>query len=853
MMARSEPFYIPRRVYELLKCIYKERITVISAPDGYGKSGTTKEFVRRSRKEGFSCRFVTDAENANDCFNRVSSMILGHEEPIPTTASDFNRIQRLFSLARQDKELVIILDCAGGTDMLLGNLYCTWLFLRHSPAHIVLVTPELSYFHKMLADSSFITSITEKELALNVNEIGEMFDLFRVSCSDPAEMRRRTNGEIVKLRLCILLMQQGIEISSYDLCDLMRSAIVDRLDREQLFAAMCAAAINSIDTVTLNMLRAEPALCSYFGENAITEHNIFSSIRYIASAIPMIRLNERTHSWTAHTSFKRAVYQHFNELPEDIRSAIHRCSAKEQLRNKRNFHAFCQFYLSGDVSAAAKPVHDVTLSFDLLMKSKDFLLDFAEKCPLDCKPIIPRLLRVLSLLMLTPYRDRISYRFDDVIEYVSRSKKYSAAERRNTLCYANVLRTYEDFYLIEKMGNHIKRAYDLFTGVSIGIPPFYTWSLYAPSIFCLIHHYHLPIRTEAEQFARYHSMYTEMIHHGEHILSLYNAEIYYFIGDPENALPRAQEVVAGCSKDILLPTRIAALNTVGKSALMLGEYEIFTECTQQLADITRKYSSTEIAEMAALCIALLCCLRNGTDEDIWSVTSTRDDEVLLNRYTAPFYFKTRCYAMLSHHEYRMLLNKRDYYLQACEDVRSETIALSIKLSAAIAHLELGESTQAISIIIDVLETMDSSDVIMPAIEQCMLYPLLFELALEELPRKYQTLLQRILNQSTQYRRNMIAIRTQELTELNKQRSETDIISAALNTSLAALEPYRKEYELSEQALTYALYAARRFTNEQIAEICHTSVNSVKSSLKRTYAKLGIRSRGQLKYIFKIRE
>ena len=852
-MAQLRRFYIPRRVYEKLKCIYKERITIISAPDGYGKSGTTREFVRRSRPDGFSCRFITEAQNANECFRKACKIILGHEEQIPVTASDFNRIQRLFATTKLQKELVIILDCTGGTDMLLGNLYCTWLFLRHSPAHIVLVTPELSYFHRMLVDSSSITTITEKELALTPNEAEQMFRYFGQNYDNASELCKRTNGEIAKIRLCSLLMTSGIEITSYDLCNLIKSAIVDRLDKAQLFGAICAAAINSIDDFTLNTIHSEPALRRHFGEGAITERSIFNSIRHLSSILPIVHLNERTHSWTVHTSFRHAVYKYFLELPAEVRSAMHRCSSKVELRKRRYFHAFCQYYLSGDLHMATLPAYDVSLSFDLLLRSKDFLLDFAIHCPLDFKPLIPHLLRVLSLLMLTPHRDRISYRFDDIIEHVSSSKEYSVAERRNTLCYANVLRTYEDFYLIEKMGNHIKRAYDLFTGVSIGEPPFFSWSLYTPSIFCLIHHYNVPIKTEAEQFARYHSMYTEMIHHGEYVVSLYNAETYYFTGDPENSLPRAQEVISSCSRDIMLPTRIGALNTVGKSALMLGEYDIFTDCTQQLADITRKYSSTELADMAALCIALLCCLRNGTDEDIWSVTSTRDEDVLLNRYTAPFNFKTRCYAMLSHKEYRMLLNKKDYYLQACDDVRSETIALSVNISAAIAHLELGESTQALSIIIDVLEIIDNSGVIMPAIEQCMLYPPLFELALRELPRKYHTLLQHILTLSSQYRCNMIAVRTRELTELDKQRSETELMQTAINTSITALESHFKEFDLSAQALKYAIYASRRFSNEQIAKICGTSVNSVKSSLKRTYAKLGIRSRGQLKYIFKIRE
>ncbi len=82
-------FYIPPRVYSLLKCIYQERITIVTAPDGYGKSGTVREFVKRSRPDGYSCRFINEAETANDCFEKICKIQLGKEAHIPTTAREF--------------------------------------------------------------------------------------------------------------------------------------------------------------------------------------------------------------------------------------------------------------------------------------------------------------------------------------------------------------------------------------------------------------------------------------------------------------------------------------------------------------------------------------------------------------------------------------------------------------------------------------------------------------------------------------------------------------------------------------------------------------------------------------------
>ncbi len=845
-------FYIPPRVYSLLKCIYQERITIVTAPDGYGKSGTVREFVKRSRPDGYSCRFINEAETANDCFEKICKILLGKEAHIPTTAREFNSIRYRFSAAKPQKELLIVLDCPGATDMLLGNLYCTWLFLYHSPIHIVLVTNELTYFHKMLADTRYIPTINEGDLALTLSETKTFLKSRGLDGCDYEDMRIKTGGELAKLSFCCMLMKRGEEVKSYELRDLIKQAILDKLSPSRTFAALCAAAFTKVDDKTVEDLHSESALCNYFGEASICKEMLIEGTRYISSILPLVRMNRRSNHWSAKIFFKQAAEMKFNELPKDVQNAIHRCIAKEYLREKKIFRAFCQYYLSGDVQTAAFPEMFENISFEMLMRTKDFLLYYAQTCPLNCKPMLPRLLRILALLMLTPHRNKIRHRFVDIINYISTSPDYSGAERRNTLCYAYALRTYEDFYYIERMGNHIKRAYDLYSGSSIGIAPFFSWGLYNPSMFCLIHHYNLPLATEAEQFSRYHSMYTEMIHHGEHVLSLYHAEVYYYTGDLETALVRSQEVIKKCNRDLFLPTRIGAIYTSGKCALLVGNYDLFTGCESLLADTMKRFSTTELGDMAALCLAQLSGMRNGGDEDMWRVTSTPDENVMLNRYVAPFYFYARCFALLSHKEYRMLLSKIDYYLRAAEDVRSETIALSIKLSAAIAHFTLADSVTSIEIIAEVLPILGSSGVIMPAVELCMLYPQVFELALKKLP-EHEKLLTNILGMSKAAHNHMIAVRTRELTELGRHESEAATLYATLDVSLAVLKPLREKYRLTDTALRYAVYAARRYSNEQIAEICSTSVNSVKSSLKRTFAKLGIHSRGQLKFIFKIRE
>ncbi len=840
--------YIPGRLYERLHTIYRERLTLIAAPDGFGKSTTITEFIRRSRTKGIKVRTISHAKTNDECFRSFCRLILGHEEQMPVTPSEHARMIRLFSQAEPPYTLIVF-DTPAAEQMILGNLYCFKLFMSYSPVHTVLICGDISEYYMRLAEHYDLPRIMRTELTLTSDEIAEYYSRCGIECRDAEHIRGVTGGEILRVRLTILLSKYGISPEGY-VCDrLILSAANGIFSKRALFSGLAAAAFSHIDDSLYRDLAGEKIICGYFGKESLSVSSILDGINEISSIIPLVTYNKKTSAHNVHLTFKKAMYRYFLTLPEEVRKAIHRVSAKEYHRNGRTFRAFCQHYLAGDYYAAAAEKQSETISFGLLMRSKELLYSFVTECPLDCKPIIPRLLRLLSLLMLTPYKDSVRYRFDEIIDYISRSADYSLSERNDMLSYAYMLRTYEDVFLIEKMGNHIKMAYDLYSGKTISAPPFYSWSIYSPSIFSLVHRYSMPIAAEAEQFSRHQHMYAEMLHHGEFVEELYVAEMLYVLCDHRNALSRSLETAKKCVSAIHLPSRIIALSTCARCALMLGSYDIFSSASAELSEIMRSRGGTETGDMAALCLALLGCMKQGSDEEIWAVSSIPDSEVLLNRYTAPFYFFIRCFSLLSHGDCRTLILKKNYYMQAAADVRNETVMIMLKLAAAVAHYMESETDTAADLLTDVADVLIDAGTRMPAIELCIHHPAIFEFAVRELSEKHSAFYHAILSEARAYRRCTELVRTQELTALSSSDRKREKALEHLKCSKDIIAECVARTQLSEKAIQYALLAAQRLTNEDIAEICGSSTDSVKSSLKRTYARLGIRSRGQLKYYF----
>ncbi len=852
-MKRLSVTYISERLREQLKSIYSEKLTIISARNGCGKTFTVKEYIKQTRPVGYRCHNISHNISADDCFSRYCQIILGKSEHIPVTQADYIKLCGDFKSAVLKKPTLIVMDSPAAEQMILNNIYCAKLIMQYSPAPTTVLCTEIPdhYVHSPVYRN--VKKIYTDDLLLTKGETAEYLSLCGITDLDTGTIYAHTDKQILSIRLCAYMHKSGITITDYQCDKLILDSIIKRVPPYIQFAAICTALYGKIDNALISDLIIQENISEYFGKEAISVQSISNGIDEINRIIPLIRINRHTGRYEPHITMQYALYRFFASLPETVRRELHYCRAKEYLRNGMTFRAFCQFYLAGDLhSAALVDKKSEPVSLELLMRNKELLFKFAMECPL-IKGITPRLLRVVSLLMLTTYKDRLKYRYDELLEYISISPDYNDNERQSLLSYGYALRTYQDLYIIEKMGNHIKRAYEIFPSQKAFSPPFYSWSIYTPSVFSLIHRYSVPIKTEAEQFIRYHNMYTEMIDNGEYIDELYIAETHYMLGDLKIGLMQSEYVEAKCVGKHFIPTRLIALCTAARCAILLGNYQSYKNASDSITVLMKLYSTTEIGDMASLCLSLISCMKKGNTEEIWQQCTAVDSVVLLNRYTAPYCFFVRCFAMLLHKDCNTLLSVIDYYIQAAEDVRNETLCIMFRLSSAAAYYMQNKKKESLDTIRSVLDKIYNTGIVMPAVELCIHFPKIFELAADSLPQKYTPYIRKVLSFAEQMRRGVELIGTRELSELNSTSKSKEAIAKTLESSMNALESRRKDLGLTKAALKYAVLAAKNFSNEQIAKICSTSVDSVKSSLKRTFAKLGIHSRGQLKHIFKFRE
>lgn len=845
-MTRRNAIYIPKRIYNRLKSIYSSKLTVICAPENYGKTTLLHEFIRRSRPKGSTCRFMQPCESASECFRNYCELVIGTSERLPITEVEYCTLLDKFRHAQpQNDTMIVVMDFPAASEMLLHNLYCFRLISEHSPALTVTTRESITLHCRSLLERHSTNLIDKHELLLTADETEEYLSLRGITNVSAKLIHKGTEGEMLRTRLCAEIIANGGKPVDFSLDGLLKDSIIKRLPRGARFAALCACAFNTIDKETCKDLNSEPALVEFFGTDILKLSSIYDGLNLINRMLPNFWINTYKKTYTTPLFIRMAASNDFNLLDSEVKNAFLRCCARDYLRMGKTFTALCQYCKAGEYQlAAALPMQRV-ITFNYILTHKPSIYEIVTTVPLDCKPMMIKLIQMLALLMLTDYRERAKPRLREVIEYISNSPDYTPAERRNMLCYAYALSMYQDFYVIQKMGIHIKRAYELYTGKQTFEfdPPFYSYTLYTPSVFAMLYRYSISTTTQFEQFTRYHRMYSEIVHHGEYIEAVYIGEMYYYKGNFEKSLAQSLAVAKRCTQLRFIPTQLVALKTAAKCAMLTGHEQQYYKTLNEIADIARRFSSTEIGDMALLTMAMIACLRGGRDEDAWSVISTHDEDIRNNRYTAPFYYYVRCCFMLVHEEYKMLIKRSEEYIQTAADVQNDTLGILMKLTVATALYLQGHIGKSLETLEEILDFTGKSEMIMPLVEHCISFPYIFRCAAEKLSGDHAAAAQRILSAAAPCIEKMEMMRTQELTDIS--RAQVRPLRIAITNRRARQIHRAAKIKLSEDALKYAILASEGSSNAEIAQLFGTTEDSVKSSLKRTYIKLGISSRPEL--------
>ena len=848
----SEKIFLPRRISNTLREIYQRRVTVVCAPDGTGKSTLLREFTRRSRPKGISLRFIRSAKSSGECFAQISEMITGEALGEPLTDREFTALSGKFSAASPKKPLVIIIDCDSACQTLFGNLRTAKLLSQCTCTRFAFICPSLKPGYRRLAKHMDFLLIDREQLCMNISEISEFAERCGISAS-PADIYNASGGAFLSARVCLILARQGQDFVNLTAEGRIIRALFgsgSQPSREALRqqGALIAAATYPVQSEQFcQELRSFRPITDYFGTEIFTTENILNEMERLNSTIPLTEINRRTREIKIHPLLKHAAYTLFFQFPENVRHDMRICFAREYLRRSQNFFAFCEYFLAGEYELAAGVRSQETISYSMLIKSSRLLQRFVTDCPLECKPAIPRLMRITALLMHTDSKPMLSGKFPWIIAQISSSTQYDSSERRVLTSYAYALRSNEDFYVLDKMGASIKRAYDLYKSGQKYESPIFPWTLYSPSVFCLLHRRGYSLQTENDQFTRYQHMYTEMLGHGRYAQIVFTGEMQYYQGDLSGGLERLSAAVSLCSGQDDAAMLLAALFASAKCCLYLGEYTRFFDILGSIHKVERSHIGGEEGDFAKLCLGMLRAMRGGGIEDMWFALTAEETDVIYNRYTAPCFAMTRAVCMLMREDYGQLADCCEGYIGLAAAAGNEPAGIKLRLYSAQAYLALGNHETAIRLFCEALDSArENFTPIVPA-EFYTMYPDIFTQLRPLVPEHVQAEADRAAEIGAQLLRGVEVVRTYEITYLFNTRVDNyaEHYLVPLNRLMESTDELRRSLGLTRAAYSYAIMAASGVSNDEMSNIFSVSENSIKSSLKRTCTAVGAKNRREL--------
>lgn len=835
--------YIPRRIYAGLKSIYSQRVTVVSGRDGCGKSTVLAEFIRRSRGKGRSCRFIRGSDSAESCFGELCRIVTGKVCPLPVTDKEERDLRALFSAA-DTQGLVIIADDPFAWELVLGGYRAGSIISECLSGSLVVTAGELGTSQLALARRFGCAVMQGSELLLTIDETEEYARLSGIDRTTARDVFALTGGELMYVSAAFALAAHGRALPQST--EEILTGLVELADRRTQGAMYAASSFVRMSVEFYDELCGCAELSALFGEGFAMQREI-EGLHEGPFGLGLIKVDKKSRLVTVHPCLKVALRRCFGGLSEEVKREFHKAIARHFLRLGDTFMAFSHFYLSGDYDAAAQcPRKSGGVSFDVLVKTSAMLERFTENCPLSCTVMLPRYMRILALLALTDKRENVHERFAALFAEINTNPQLLPAERRRLQFCAELMRTYEDMFILEKMGVHIKRAYELFNGRRELYAPFHSWNVYSPSVFALIHRYSVPLATEAEQFTRYHSMYTDMIDHGGHILGLYRAECVYFTGDRARASALCRRELEECNAPRDISVRISLLLLDGRIALYSGDYKRYEQVCGELATLTHLPQLPEVITMARLCLADLSCAQGEGRTDGFFLRCMTDEEIMRNRFQAPFSYMVIALMDLAIGRYEEILAEREKYLAAADAVRNETINIKLLLLFAAAELISGDEEAALRDVLSAFGSLKGTGIYAPVAEIMALCPQLAEFAARALPARHAVFVRECAELSAEYRRGIEVIKTYSMSGGGKAWLRSAVTAQMADARALAFDDVRKRLGLSRKEFAYAVLAASRFSNAQICAVYSVSMDAVKSSLKRVFAKLGIRSRGQLR-------
>ena len=812
----SRSLYFSDRLTEVLSQIPQYPLTVMEAPMGYGKTTAIQEYAAKNGittlwktvRENDEAHFWSDfcevfAELDRDCSYKLAELGMPDDN---TTRRDAAAL--IANRPGKDRVLFVIDD----VHLLAGTAVYDFI--------VTLAQEKIPGFHVVIATRmvslEMLEEMTLKGLAQHVTQA--VFELLpsdivkyyqrcgvRLKPQEAESLHSYTEGWISALYLCLLeFLQEGRFEKTVNLQELLAKTVYRPLTDElkDFLQRICV-----FDYFTMPQ-----------AQFAWPNHNAASLLKQLMAQNAFIRYDARRQVYHLHNIFVGYLRELFDGLAEETKKLIWQSAGEWHLTVADYLEAMRCFQQAGDFDRLLDAV-ELDKGNSIGRESKETVIRYFGECPPEIRNnhLLAVVVYVRELLMFGEM-ELFAIQCTELereIAGVSDSKRRNRLAGELELVY--MLAKYND---IVAMAGHIRRATELLPGESLLCDHNTPWTMGSPSVLYMFYREPGGLRQEVrEMHAAMPLYYRVTANHGSGAEYVMQAEQHYNQGDFENADIVSHKAFQKAGIDRQTGSMICALFVQVRVALAQGDLALARELLDEMRTMARTSRQGLYLHTIDLCEGFLFAQLNQPNQVAdWIGVGDFSAGRLLPPVLAYFNVIHGRVLLISGQE-RKALGLADYWADAAEHIPHCLSRIYTQIYRAAANEKLFRRNEALALLKQALNMALPDGMLMPFAENAdLLLPLI-----EELGRDPEL--------------HGVALRIADLSKGVRQ------VRAALQESLNGVTD---RVDLTAREREIALLAADGLTNREIAAGLNISENTVKTLLKRSFEKIGVSSRAQLK-------
>lgn len=806
-----------------LESIYSNAITVVEAPTGFGKTTSVRNVLGKS--DDVVVWITVENENRKDFFEELCGQLQNIDSELaknirnigyPEDYDSINKIVNLFDEMDFSENYIIVLDnfqYVKDENIVLALIKC--VEVSEEQLRLVFLTQNIRFESLMdLMAKEELNYIGKNDLEFNREEIRMYFRECGIYLTDYEAdyLFKYTEGWISAIYLQMLhyISDNKFEADA-GIDKLVCMAIWDKLSFEEQDFLI---SISIYDSFSVKQ-------ACFVGAGELEQ----SHIKNLLGSNSFIRYDSKERKYFMHAILRFFLKAEFDKMDIIEKKKVYERAAKWYEDNENYYQALkCYYYIK-----KYDEIYDLSFAMEDLLsylnrENKEMFIKIPSMVSYETKERNIRQSIIFAYILFMYHEKDFFNNECALISEMIDNSQYMREREKNMLKGEIIFcSSFSNYNNVDKMLEGFYEAYEYMHSPSTIYSNKLDLTFFNPSVLSCFYSEKGRLMEKLDQFEKLMIIYYKMTSgNGKGLEAVMRAEILYYQGNYEDAQILCQKALYMAETRGQINVYVCAMFIMAKIAMFEGDYENMKHIIQSIRSKITGSEERNHVLMADMCEGFVYMMIDKCDKMPGWLRDEKSIEEKSTVFTLSFSNIIYAKYLIVNEQYTKFLGISGQLLGAAKIFSNRMCEIYLYIYIAAANYRIGNKIKAAKFINEAIELSYEDDLTMPFVEN---YPYVSEIFIPD-------------TESDAYIDFINEVR------LVYKRHEREFKSVVNN--------YREDvdYGLTNRELQIARLAARRYTNNEIAEQLYIAVGTVKSNLKTIFAKLNIKSRSELKNYFK---